>query len=398
MFVPVIKADVQLEETYKVSGEDRAPFPIVAVHGLKPGKDKERTLISESSATLWMDATAALSSSKVVGLEMYDWYVFEEDKGAEAVMKAIDAGFPSAPPLLDAAASATPASTAPASVTPAQSAPPPPASPSELAPPPKLAPSAPAPAGPEPPAGGWVGPPVLVSWFGAGNDKAQSQKMIEPLFEAARKAGLTEQLLLYLPHEYPTCSLWSEYVRKMVSEIDKLHKGRPLLLLGFSSGCAPAYAVAHRLGARVLQVCMVAMRPMFNVSDAAPPHADEAFGVTSPQEVTRYPRWTLDSAGTDVSASANSSSSAAAVAAPPSPPPLLFPLLLLLLCWQRLITLGLLASPGAVCRSLRAPSSQGRLHVGHLAPARARHGTGAEPVARSSSHGNRTIHQAVQAA
>lgn len=149
---------------------------------------------------------------------------------------------------------------------------------------PQPTPQPPIPVQPKPPEGSWSGPPLLVCWHGAGNDRATSQQLLAPLLSSAAKAGITEQLVLYNPHEYSTLTMWSEYINRMLRDIDAKSKTAHLLLVGFSSGTAPAFAVAHRLGKRVLQVCMVAMRPVFNVSAIAPAHAEEAFGVPSPAE------------------------------------------------------------------------------------------------------------------
>ena len=137
---------------------------------------------------------------------------------------------------------------------------------------------------PKPPEGNWSGAPLLVCWHGAGNDRAMSQQLLAPLLSEAAKAGITEQLVLFNPHEYSTLTMWSEYINRMLRDIDARSKDSPLLLVGFSSGTAPAFAVAHRLGKRVLQVCVVGMRPVFNVSEQAPAHAEEVFGVPSPAE------------------------------------------------------------------------------------------------------------------
>ena len=93
-----------------------------------------------------------------------------------------------------------------------------------------------------------------------------SQQLLAPLLSEAAKAGITEQLVLFNPHEYSTLTMWSEYINRMLRDIDARSKDSPLLLVGFSSGTAPAFAVAHRLGKRVLQVCVVGMRPVFNAA------------------------------------------------------------------------------------------------------------------------------------
>lgn len=92
MFVPIIQADLQLEEKYAVDpppSKEEAAFPILALRGGKPGKDKEKTLVTEEALQLWVTAgTGAAHGSKTLTLDAHDWYVFEEDKGAAAVLQA----------------------------------------------------------------------------------------------------------------------------------------------------------------------------------------------------------------------------------------------------------------------------------------------------------------------
>lgn len=128
--------------------------------------------------------------------------------------------------------------------------------------------------------------PLLVAWFGAGNTREMSKQLIAPFMDAVNlSGGITDHLLLYLPHEYPECRDWEAYVARMVEQIDEQDRTRtrPLVLAGFSAGAASAYGCAHLLGSRCVQLLVFSMRPMFNVSAAAPAHAEEAFGVRSPE-------------------------------------------------------------------------------------------------------------------
>ena len=106
------------------------------------------------------------------------------------------------------------------------------------------------------------GPPILVSWFGAGNTQQMTRDFLKPVLDAARSKGVGEQLTLYLPHEFPAIKTWGGYVDKMVELIDEdpKRKGRPLILLGFSAGALAAYGVAERLGGRVLQLVVCGLR------------------------------------------------------------------------------------------------------------------------------------------
>ena len=135
--------------------------------------------------------------------------------------------------------------------------------------------------------------PLLVAWFGAGNSKEQSRQYLEPLLTQVKISSsgrIADALILYLAHEYPSCTTWQEYVQQMVDKIDAVSTSRKLLLFGFSSGAAPCYSVALKLPHRVIKVAVAGMRPVFNVDHAnAPPHAEEAFGVTSPEAFRALP-------------------------------------------------------------------------------------------------------------
>ena len=82
MYVPIIKADLTLEETYKPTAEVAA-FPIVAVLGKKEGRDQEKTKVAKESAELWGAATSAPFKSVPVDT---DWYVLQEEAGVKAVL------------------------------------------------------------------------------------------------------------------------------------------------------------------------------------------------------------------------------------------------------------------------------------------------------------------------
>lgn len=87
--LPVIKADIALEETYTPpNASELAAFPIVSVYGAKtPGRDKEKSAVEKSAAELWRDATT--STCAVLGVPDVDWYVFQEEKGVKAVLAEV---------------------------------------------------------------------------------------------------------------------------------------------------------------------------------------------------------------------------------------------------------------------------------------------------------------------
>ena len=74
MYLPVVKADIALEETYAPPEAPILACPVVAYVGRKPGKDFEETTVSEADAALWLDATTAKDASRVVAFED-DWYI-----------------------------------------------------------------------------------------------------------------------------------------------------------------------------------------------------------------------------------------------------------------------------------------------------------------------------------
>jgi len=90
MYLPVIKADIELEGTYapppkgKVTG-----VPVFAFAGAKPGKDKEKTTVPPDAARLWLAASADGERSRFFALDDCDWYVFLDEAGCRAVHTSI---------------------------------------------------------------------------------------------------------------------------------------------------------------------------------------------------------------------------------------------------------------------------------------------------------------------
>lgn len=87
MFVPIIKADLQLEETYTPAARG-GQMPVLAVRGGQPGKDKEHTLVDEAAAKLWVDVGSV--ASRVHTLPQHDWYLFEDARGTEATLREVE--------------------------------------------------------------------------------------------------------------------------------------------------------------------------------------------------------------------------------------------------------------------------------------------------------------------
>ena len=83
MYVPVIKADLTLEETYTPPAT-HAAFPIVALVGTLPGRDKEKSVVSAASAELWGMATSAPYRQRQLST---DWYIMQEESGVQAILE-----------------------------------------------------------------------------------------------------------------------------------------------------------------------------------------------------------------------------------------------------------------------------------------------------------------------
>ena len=87
MYLPVIRADIALEERY-VPPKEPAGFPILSVRGGKtPSRDKEASAVSVEAAELWKQATT--SACEVLTLPDVDWYVLQEEQGARAVVETL---------------------------------------------------------------------------------------------------------------------------------------------------------------------------------------------------------------------------------------------------------------------------------------------------------------------
>ena len=86
-YLPVIRADLQLEQQYSPPAEPAA-VPTLAFVGLKEGRDKEKSRVRAADAALWMEATRA-PGSRVVELPDVDWYVLQEAAGAKAIMTEV---------------------------------------------------------------------------------------------------------------------------------------------------------------------------------------------------------------------------------------------------------------------------------------------------------------------
>mmetsp|Transcript_62297 Transcript_62297/g.103590 ORF Transcript_62297/g.103590 Transcript_62297/m.103590 type:complete len:332 (+) Transcript_62297:35-1030(+) len=86
MYVPVIRADMQLEETYVPLLPERCVcVPIFAFFGEKPGRDKEATRVSRDDASLWLAATHEKTTSCIVPIAESDWYLFQDEKAVRAL-------------------------------------------------------------------------------------------------------------------------------------------------------------------------------------------------------------------------------------------------------------------------------------------------------------------------
>jgi medium-chain acyl-[acyl-carrier-protein] hydrolase len=91
LYVPVIRADMALEETYAPlhTTPPRLGVPMLAFYGEEGGRDHMRTWVARGAAELWMQTTAAVAASRVVPLPGVDWYVLQEPAGTAAVQEAV---------------------------------------------------------------------------------------------------------------------------------------------------------------------------------------------------------------------------------------------------------------------------------------------------------------------
>jgi medium-chain acyl-[acyl-carrier-protein] hydrolase len=103
MYLPVIRADLSLEETYRygnkadgglsggggsgeADGGRLCAVPTIALVGAREGRDKEKSFVCPEDASLWLKATSSKKRSKVIELKDCDWYVLQEPAGVRAVL------------------------------------------------------------------------------------------------------------------------------------------------------------------------------------------------------------------------------------------------------------------------------------------------------------------------
>ena len=85
MHLPVIRADLTLEETYPASTK-LAAVPTFVFVGTRPSRDREASRVDADSAAFWLQATSA-AGSKVCELTDCDWYILQEEVGVRAVLR-----------------------------------------------------------------------------------------------------------------------------------------------------------------------------------------------------------------------------------------------------------------------------------------------------------------------
>lgn len=85
MYLPTIKADIVLEETYSPSA-GLVPCAVVAYVGDVPGHDHEKTLIAPADVAGWIEASAMPSESRVVVLEGSEWYALKEQEACTTII------------------------------------------------------------------------------------------------------------------------------------------------------------------------------------------------------------------------------------------------------------------------------------------------------------------------
>lgn len=107
-----------------------------------------------------------------------------------------------------------------------------------------------------------TGSPYLVCFYSGGFKREDGHKLLTEFLEAAKKGGIKDQLILDHANEYNIKEEGYEpfvrYVDLLISKIDDVAKGRPVILFGHSRGCMATGAVATRLGRRVRKCYFVA--------------------------------------------------------------------------------------------------------------------------------------------
>ena len=90
MFLPTMRADVALEETYDFQPSRKLfSTPILALRGARNGPKPGDTLVSYEDAALWLGATGATDVSRVYTLDQYDWFMLEDERGQAQALKEI---------------------------------------------------------------------------------------------------------------------------------------------------------------------------------------------------------------------------------------------------------------------------------------------------------------------
>jgi len=112
-----------------------------------------------------------------------------------------------------------------------------------------------------------VSRPVLVCFYSAGMTAKQGLAQMKPFLDAARKAGLTDQVVLDHPSEppYAGCNDWDSFTSKLVEQLDAepTFKDREVVIVAHSLGALAAYGLALRLEPRraVRKLCVIARNP-----------------------------------------------------------------------------------------------------------------------------------------
>ena len=133
--------------------------------------------------------------------------------------------------------------------------------------------------------------PGLVCIYGGGLTASDGRKFLAKWLDAAKSAGLNDQLVVDPPLGYgedvANGMSWSGYLEMVVGLVNKeFGSERPLLILGHSWGAHVALGLAQTLNTtkgRVRKMYIVASRPTCYMKECM----IDAFGVSSPSEITR---------------------------------------------------------------------------------------------------------------
>ncbi|KAL1511208.1 hypothetical protein AB1Y20_006022 [Prymnesium parvum] len=133
-----------------------------------------------------------------------------------------------------------------------------------------------------------TGKPIVVCTYSAGVTPKVGRDIMQPLLNACKQLGLTDQVVLDHHNEppYDACKTHSEYIMRLRDTVigqDPERGSRPWILLAHSHGSVAAYSLARLLGPKVRHVCILCRRaPTVEL-------LHDVFGVATCEEIEAMP-------------------------------------------------------------------------------------------------------------